>query len=82
MRTTLTLDDDVSIQLKTLQRKQQKSFRDLVNEVLRIGLRQISAPPSGKKTFRTKTVDLGRCMYGSVDDVAEVFAVAEEKSFR
>ena len=82
MRTTLTLDEDVSIQLRKLQAREQKSFKTLVNEVLRLGLRHVSRPAPQSKKYRTRSVDLGRCSFGSVDDVAEVLAVAEGESFR
>ena len=32
--------------------------------------------------FRTRSVDLGRCLLGSVDNVAEVLAVAEGDSYK
>lgn len=38
MRTTLTLDDDVAAKLKTEARRSGKSFKQAVNELLRIGL--------------------------------------------
>lgn len=37
-RTTLTLDDDVIIRLKEEEATTGKSFRDLVNDLLRLGL--------------------------------------------
>src|SRR6476660_8361219 len=40
MRTILTLDDDVSVQLERLRRAQGTSLKDLVNEALRRGLRE------------------------------------------
>jgi hypothetical protein len=82
VRTTLTLDDDVSIQLKRVQGRVKKSFKELVNEALRLGLRQMTHPAPQSKRYRTRSADLGRCSFGSVDDVAEVLAVAEGESFR
>ena len=38
MRTTLTLDDDVSARLQAEARRTGKSFKMIVNEYLRIGL--------------------------------------------
>jgi hypothetical protein len=81
MRTTLTLDDDVAILLKRLSEERQVSFRTLVNEALREGLRQLEAPvPS--PAFRTEPVSLGRCLVGNLDDIAEVLALAEGDAFR
>jgi hypothetical protein len=82
MRTTLTLDQDVAVQLKRLQEKEKKSLKQLVNEALRLGLQRMTKPAPVSKQHRTKSVNLGRCSFGSVDDVAEVLAVAEGESFR
>ena len=38
MRTTLTLDDDLSRRLRQLARREGRPFKDVVNEVLRRGL--------------------------------------------
>jgi hypothetical protein len=38
MRTTLTLDDDVAAKLKAEIRHSGRSFKELVNEFLRLGL--------------------------------------------
>ena len=77
MRTTLTLDDDVAAALDRLRKTRRGSFRDLVNEALREGLRSLTAPPRCRMRSRTRVVDLGRCRVGNVDNVAEVLAVAE-----
>ena len=38
MRTTLTLDDDVAAKLNSEMRRSGKSFKDVVNHFLRMGL--------------------------------------------
>ena len=81
MRTTLTLDDDVAILLKRLSEERQVSFKTLVNEALREGLRQLEAP-APQTAFRTEPVSLGRCLVGNLDDIAEVLALAEGDAFR
>ena len=82
MRTTLSLDDDVVAALARLQARERRSFKALVNDVLRCGLRQIAAPPPRAKPYRTPAVDLGRCLLSNIDDVADVLAVAEGEAFR
>jgi len=82
MRTTLTLDKDVAMMLKRLRKDRDDSMKDLVNEALRTGLKQIAAPPKRRKPFSTAAVDLGRCLLGNVDNVAEVLAVAGGESFK
>jgi hypothetical protein len=82
MRTTLTLDDDVAAAIERLQASRDQSLKDVVNEALRAGLAQLEQPPPPRRKFRTATVDLGRCLVGSIDNVADVLAVVESEAFR
>ena len=82
MRTTLTLDDDVAAMIERLRKTRRQSLKAVVNEALRQGLRQATTDQRRPPAFRTRSVDLGRCLLGTVDDVAEVLAVAEGESFR
>lgn len=82
MRTTLTLDDDVAAKLEKLRVTRRESFKDLVNEALRRGLSDLTAPPKRRNAFRTKSVSLGRCLVGNVDNVSDALAFAEGETFR
>jgi len=81
MRTTLSLDDDVAAALERLRKGRDASLKEVVNEALRRGLRQMDRKQR-RSRFRTRTVDLGRCRIGSLDDVAEALALAEGEAFR
>ena len=82
MRTTLTLDDDVAAALERLRKGRDASLRDLVNEALREGLKQMTGRPKRRAAVRTGAVSLGHCRVGNVDNVADVLAVAEGETFR
>ena len=83
MRTTLTLEKDVAIALERLRKTRKASLKAVVNEALRQGLGQMAAPPrTPRKPFRTRTLSLGRCLIGNIDNVAEVLAVAEGEHFK
>jgi len=82
MRTTLTLDDDVAATLERLRKGRDVSLRDLVNEALREGLKQMTGRPKRRATIRTRVVSLGQCRVGNVDNIADVLAVAEGETFR
>ena len=58
VRTTLTLDDDVAAQLREEAQRQQLPFRQVVNKVIRLGLRA-GTPPGQRKPFRTDARYLG-----------------------
>ena len=77
MRTTLTLDDDVSVRLEREQRKRDVAFKQLVNDVLRAGLDALDARRPARKPFETKGFHLGPSLIGSLDDIEEVLSRAE-----
>jgi hypothetical protein len=82
MRTTLTLDDDVAALVERARKARRAPLRQVVNEGLRQGLKDLVAPPPRRKPARTRSVSLGRCLVGSIDDVAGALAIAEGEAFR
>lgn len=83
MRTTLSLDKDVAAALERLRQSRNASLKEIVNDALRRGLVQMASPPPSPRTrFRTRTVSLGRCLVGNVDNISEVLAVAESETFK
>ena len=82
MRTTLSLDDDVAVELERLQRSRQESFKVVVNAVLREGLKQLDRPPRHRAAFHTATVDLGRFRLDNVDDIAQALSLGETDAYR
>jgi hypothetical protein len=82
MRTTLTIDDDVAVQLERLRRGRDVSLKDVINEALRRGLREMSAKPKPTKPFRTQAVDVGAVLIDNIDNVAEVLAIVEGESYK
>lgn len=82
MRTTLSLEDDVAALLVRAQKTRKAALKTVVNEALRTGLKVMLAPPPRRKRFETQAVELGRCLVGNLDDVAEVLAVAEGENFQ
>ncbi len=81
MRTTLTIDDDVAVQLERLQREREQSLKELVNDALRRGLRDMQARPKVRKPFHTTTYDMGEPLV-SIDNVAEAIAYADGEDFK
>ncbi len=79
MRTTLTLDDDVAALLRRAMKARKATLKGMVNDALRRGLQEMAAPEARRRPYRTPSVSLGRCLVGSIDDVAEVLAVAEDE---
>ena len=82
MRTTLTIDDDVAATIERLRRERDANLREIVNEALRHGLRQMTRRPKQRPRFQTRTVSLGRLRLGSIDNIADALAVTEGEAFR
>jgi hypothetical protein len=82
MRTTLTLDDDVAAELERHLKARDVSFKALVNDVLRAGLKQLDAPPKHRPLIHTHGVDLGQSRLPQMDDITDVLAQGEGDGFR
>jgi hypothetical protein len=77
MRTTLTLDDDVAVALERLRKQRDAGLKELVNEALRRGLRDMSTRPKRREPVRTRSVALGRLRIAGIDNIAEALSIAE-----
>jgi hypothetical protein len=82
MRTTLTIDEDVAVELERLRRTREASMKDLVNDALRLGLRQMTERPKRKRPFRTRPFDGGRLLVASIDNIGELLAEVEGEWYR
>lgn len=78
MRTTLTLDPDVAVQIERLRKSRDMALKDIVNEALRRGLSEMTAKPKKKEPFRTSVHD-GQLM---IVDVKEALAMLDEEEDR
>jgi hypothetical protein len=63
MRTTLTIDDKLAAALKKRAFETGKSFKEVVNEVLRTGLTANQTLPK-PKPFKVKPVSMGQPLPG------------------
>lgn len=76
MRTTLTLDDDVVFGLKKIKESDRdKSFKEIVNDTLRKGLKNGTGAP--KKKFKIKAFNLGLRKDLNFDNIEEVLDIIE-----
>jgi hypothetical protein len=82
MRTTLTLDEDVAALLRRVRQARKTGLKETVNEALRHGLRQMTAPRRRRKPYRTPSTDLGPSLIGSLDNIGQVLEIAEGPAHR
>jgi hypothetical protein len=81
MRTTVTLEDDVAAALARLEKQEGISPKEAINRAVREFVAG-RARRSRAASYQTATVDLGKCLVGSIDDVGEALALGEGDDFR
>jgi hypothetical protein len=82
MRTTLTLDDDVAAVLERLRKSRDASLKDLVNEALRRGLKDMTGRSKRGERFRTRSAALGRLRIAGLDNIGEALAISEGEAYK
>jgi hypothetical protein len=73
MRTTLTIDDDVLDKAKTVATKLRASFRSVINEALRAGLKTVE----GKREslpYKTHPHKMGLIAGKNLDNIQELLS--------
>jgi hypothetical protein len=81
MRTTLTLDPDVSAKIKRSVAELRKPFKVVVNDLLRSGLEKNSKPKT--KPYKTKSFGMGAPRPGyNLDNIAELIAQLEGEDYK
>ena len=78
----MTLEDDVAAALERLRRMRNASFKDLINEALRRGLKDMSNRTKRRERLRTRSVALGQLRIAGVDNIGEALAVAEGEAHK
>ena len=77
MRTTLTLDQDVEAKLNAEMRRSGKSFKEVVNEILRIGL-NARREFLTSKPFKVRARKLGTRPGLNYDNIGDLLDQIEE----
>ena len=82
MRTTLTLDPDVSHMLEDWRSREHLTLKEAVNQALREGLARKQAGAPAVVPFQTGVVDLGKCRVPCLDSISNALSQAEGETFR
>jgi hypothetical protein len=84
MRTTITLEDDLAVHLERHRAERGMTFKEALNEAVRLGLASLETPSAEAPAAvaRTTPLPLGRRLLADVDDVADALAIAEGEDFR
>ena len=76
MRTTLTLDDDVAAAIEHRRRERNRSLKQEINELIRVGLLHVDEPRPETPRFRVQPLDTGGLLI-DIDDVSAALDLAE-----
>ncbi|MGE0104952.1 MAG: ribbon-helix-helix domain-containing protein [Blastocatellales bacterium] len=74
MRTTLTLDEDVAARLAEMQKKTGISFKEIVNQTLRLGLERRHESHKKITGFKVRARPLGQIpglQYSNIGELLE-----------
>ena len=84
MRTTLTLDDDISILLERRLLETGQTFKELVNSLLRGALKRdvVSTHTDTVNRIHTPVFHGGTLLIGDVTSTAEMLSIAEGEEFK
>ena len=83
MRTTVTLDDDLAIRLERHRTRHGESFKQALNEAVRVGLARLEERGDAvPEVSHTRPLPLGRRLAGNIDNVGEVLAIADGEDYR
>ena len=74
--------DAISAALERLRRSRDASLKDLINEALRRGLKDMSNRTKRRERLRTRSVALGQLRIADVDNIGEGLAAAEGEAHK
>ncbi len=81
MRTTITIEDDVLDKARELADKLRTPFRQIVNEALRSGLKEVEQHASAQ-AYRTDPHDMGLKEGRNLDNIQELLAQLDGEDAR
>ena len=81
VRTTLTIDDDIAAKLNAEMRRTGKSFKDTVNQALRIGL-SVRKEMKSAQPFKVRARPFGLYPGLNYDNIGELLEQTEGPSHR
>jgi hypothetical protein len=65
-----------------LRKSRNASLKDLINDALRRGLRDMSKRTNRRERFRTRSVALGQLRVVGLDNIGEALAIAEGEAYK
>ncbi|MES1156627.1 MAG: CopG family transcriptional regulator [Alphaproteobacteria bacterium] len=72
MRTTITLEDDVAVQIERLRKARDLGLKDIINEALRRGLKDMAAKPKKRAAYQSRVHHGGKLLIPDVKDALDL----------
>ena len=83
MRTTLTLDDDIGVEIERLRDTQKLGLKEIVNRAMRLGLeRMATTRPAKSKKFQTHVFSAKRTLLDGVVKTHDMLALGEGEDYK
>ena len=83
MRTTLTLDDDIGIEIARLRDTQKLGLKEIVNRAMRLGLQRMTAVrPAKRKKFQTPVLKAKSTILQGVVKTHDMLVLGEGENYR
>jgi hypothetical protein len=80
MRTTVSIRDDLALELERLRKERDLTFKQVLNEAVERGVVEMrQKPKEQRKPFRIKTFDLGRPLFNNPEELKELITHIEEE---
>jgi len=80
IRTTVVLDDDVLERVRESAQRENVSFRQKLNDLIRDGLAK--PKPNQKKPFISRTFKMGTCSLAFPLKIADLHAIDDQSKLR
>jgi len=81
MRTTISIDDDLTEKARAVAAKPRRPFRTIVNEALRAGLDNVEKPAK-QRPYKTEPHAMGLRSGRNLDNIQELLAQIEGEDSR
>ncbi|MDX2226389.1 MAG: DUF2191 domain-containing protein [Verrucomicrobiae bacterium] len=81
MRTTLTLSDQLMARAKRDAHRLRRSFKDVVNQAIALGLDELEKTGRGKP-YQTKPTPMGLRKGLNYDNISELLAQSEAEDYK
>jgi predicted CopG family antitoxin len=80
MRTTVSIRDDLALELERIRKERDVSFKQVLNEAVERGVVEMrQKPKEQRRPFRIRTFDLGKPLFNGPEELKELIADIQEE---